>query len=166
MAATEAAILAQIRQMALTRLAGREHSRFELSQRLQAKGYETGAINEVLDALEQEGQLSDSRFVAAFIRYRMTQGQGPLKIQSALYQRGIQRDQLTTEAIAWEGDCWNALACQVRAKRFGIALPQNLTDRAKQTRFLQARGFSFAQIKYALAHHDAPLAGAWSEELS
>ena len=166
MAATETAVLAQIRQWALRRLAGREHSRFELSQKLQAKGYETTAIQGVLDTLEQEGQLSNARFVAAFIRYRMTQGQGPLKIQGALRERGIQRDQLATTVVDWEADCWNELACQVRAKKFGDSLPQPLTERAKQTRFLQARGFSFTQIKYALANHGAPLAGAWFEELS
>jgi len=45
---------------------------------------------------------------------------------------------------------WQQRASQARAKRFGQKLPANYKDRAKQSRFLQQRGFSGEQIRHIL----------------
>ena len=45
---------------------------------------------------------------------------------------------------------WRALAREVRRKKFGPALPRSYSDKAKQMRFLQYRGFGQAEIESAV----------------
>lgn len=144
---------AQIKALALKLLAGREHSRLELSRKLRLRGYSTADIEPVLAQLVQAGQLDDQRFAAAFIRSRISKGQGPLKIQHALQARGI------NQASAMLAINWEAFASQVRAKKFGAALPDDLPAQARQAQFLKQRGFLPTQIRYALKHPAADQAG-------
>jgi regulatory protein len=44
---------------------------------------------------------------------------------------------------------WFESSKAVRVKRFGDPLPADWTDKQKQMRFLQYRGFTQEQIKYA-----------------
>ena len=53
---------------ALVYLGIREHNRFELSVKLKAKGYEKDIISKVLDSLEEDGSLSEERYVRSFVR--------------------------------------------------------------------------------------------------
>ena len=53
---------------ALVYLGIREHNRFELSVKLKAKGYEKDVIGKVLDSLEEDGSLSEERYVRSFVR--------------------------------------------------------------------------------------------------
>ncbi|MBQ7508233.1 MAG: regulatory protein RecX [Spirochaetales bacterium] len=53
---------------ALVYLGIREHNRFELSVKLKSKGYEKDIISKVLDSLEEDGSLSEERYVRSFVR--------------------------------------------------------------------------------------------------
>lgn len=140
---------ATLRETAMNYLARREHSRRELEQKLAQKGYEAEDIRADLDRLVEDGLLSDARFAEAFVHARRQRGHGPLKIQAELKQRGVD-DGLIQHCLEMPDDDWYELAREARGKRFGAALPESHEQRLRQSRFLQQRGFTHAQIRAAM----------------
>ncbi len=135
----------QVRQKAIQLLARREHSRFELQQKLQQRDYPIELIQQQLTQLVEQGLLSDERFVEHYIRARSNKGYGPIRIAAELQQRGITRE-LIEHFIEPIEDQWLPLAEKVRQKRFGKNVPTDFPEQAKQMRFLQYRGFTNTQI--------------------
>jgi regulatory protein len=101
--------------------------------------------------LQQQGLLSDERFAESYLRFRRNKGHGPIRIKQELKQRGVSDDIIAAIVIEDEAE-WFDLACTVREKRFGKAFPESVTERAKQQRFLQYRGFNHQQLKHALSN--------------
>jgi regulatory protein len=147
--------LAEIRMAAMNFLAMREHSAKELRQKLERK---YAAWPELLDRVLQDliaQQLqSDERFTAAFIAMRQRQGKGSQLIRMELQERGID-SQLIAAYLDESDACWQALAVAARRKRFGPAQPVDQRDKAKQMRFLHARGFSSRHIQGAFKTDDS-----------
>ncbi len=137
------------RRRALDLLARREHSRLELKHKLLARAFVPTLVDDVLDALQADGLLDEGRFLESFIRTRIGKGQGPTRIVAELDQRGIDRGRVRAWLRGSELD-WPSLAAGVREKRFGPSRPESFADRARQTRYLQYRGFEIDQIKAAL----------------
>jgi len=137
------------RAQALRALARREHSRLELERKLAARGHDASVIALTLDRLEDSGLLDADRFCESFVRSRVARGQGPSRIARELAERGIDA-QKAGQAIGHGGDDWVALARSVRRRRFGAELPKSYQERARQSRFLQYRGFSMEQIRAAM----------------
>lgn len=146
-------LFTQAQQSAMAYLARREHSRLELRQKLARKGFTADIIDRVLMELQADHLLNETRFVESFTRHRINQGYGPVRIQSELRQRGIERE-LLAEMLDSDAPEWVERACQARQKRFGSHLPTDQREWAKQMRFLQYRGFTSAQIKRALQSVD------------
>lgn len=134
-----------IRNKALALLARREHSCLELAHKLERRGFSAEAIALVLEELVQENVLSEARFIESFIYTRQARGMGPLKICAQLKARGIKQAAILNSEI-WQSTCWQQHAVKVRIKRFGRALPQQVSQRLQQSRFLQQRGFTLEQI--------------------
>jgi regulatory protein len=134
---------------ALAFLARREHSRRELARKLAARGFPADVVGPVLDDLERSGSLADARFADNFVRSRIARGQGPQRIRAELAQRGVTNAGAGDGLAAADVD-WLATIRAVRAKRFGPELPRDYSERARQARFLQYRGFDSAQIRAAL----------------
>jgi len=103
----------------------------------------------VLDALERERLLSDERFAERYVESRIGRGFGPLRIRDELRRRGVDAA-LRDEACPERGRRWVEHARRVRRKRFGEALPAGFSERARQARFLTARGFSREQVAAAV----------------
>lgn len=140
---------ADCRRRAMDFLARREHSRWELRRKLAAAGATGDLADETLDALEQEGLLSDARFVESFVAARARKGQGPVRIYQELDRRGV--DETLIEDGIDEADIdWYDLAADVRARKFGKTVPRDFPGRAKQMRFLEYRGFDSDQIQAAI----------------
>lgn len=140
------------RLAAMRLLTRREHSCQELQQKLKNKGFDESLVEQTTDDLKQQGLLSDERFAESYLRFRRNKGHGPIRIKQELKQRGVSDDIVAATVIEDDPE-WFDLACKVREKRFGKALPENITDRAKQQRFLQYRGFNHQQLKYALTEN-------------
>lgn len=102
-------------------------------------------MHEVIAKLRSEGLQSDERFTESFIHGRTNRGYGPLRISQELKQRGVCDNLITHYLYAGEFD-WRQRAGEIREKRFGKTLPTDYKDRAKQSRFLQSRGFSGEHI--------------------
>ena len=83
------------------------------------------------------------------MRSRVAKGQGPQRIRAELAQRGI-ADAAADEVLRGADVDWLTTIRAVRRKRFGPDLPSDYTERARQARFLQYRGFNSEQIRAAL----------------
>lgn len=138
----------EARKKAMDFLARREYGQTELINKLANKGYIRQVAEQAIFKLTAEGLQSDQRFAANFVRSRISQGKGPVRMRSELGQRGID-DIGIVQAIEAAGTDWHELACTVRLKKFGDARPADFKAKAKQMRFLQYRGFEHDHIKAA-----------------
>jgi len=140
-----------VRVAAMDYLSRREHATQELFQKLLAKEeYEADEISEALARLAEQGLLSDERFTEAFINQRINRGSGPLKIRSELRQKGVS-DAMIGSLLNERDQQWQDSALAVRFKKYGLEPPGDLKETSRQTRFLQSRGFSTEQIRYAMS---------------
>jgi len=130
-------------------LARREHSSQELRRKLRARGHDDKQVDDVLAKLEANRLQSDERFTGSFVTHHARRGQGPVRIRAELRQQGISEAQIEQHLATAEQD-WARLAAEVRQRKFGAGLPSTASERAKQARFLQYRGFNSDQIRAAL----------------
>lgn len=140
----------ELRFAAMNLLARREHSRQELERKLSARTSNNALLAQVLDKLTEQGLQSDQRFAEAFVRSRITRGQGLYRIQQELRQRGV-ADSITGVALEEIEIDWFELAKETALRRFGETPTKDPKERAKRMRFLQYRGFSSDQIQYAMS---------------
>ena len=138
---TEKKVQTSIRNKAMDLLARREHSEYELRQKLKSRDYDVDAIDVALQELKQDHLLSDARYAEAYVNHRFNAGVGPVKIRYELRQKGI-ADALADEFLEPLSDRWDQLMMQQRVRKYGDAIPAGYADRMKQARFLQNRGFS------------------------
>lgn len=104
-------------------------------------------IISVVEEYQALNYLDDLRFALAFARSKLERGQGRMKIDYALAQKGVSQDLIESAWQELEPD-WFELAEQVREKKFGESLPESFEDKAKQMRFLNGRGFDFEVIRH------------------
>ena len=102
-------------------------------------------VDAVLDWLEANRYLSPERFAESRVNARAPRF-GNLRIHHELKQHSVV---LSPEAALALKDSELARACAVRERKFN-ASPQTPAERAKQGRFLMARGFSPETIRRAL----------------
>ncbi len=130
-------------------LARREHSRRELQNKLRRHAETEQQLQALLDSLEQQGLQCDQRFAESFVRSRVNRGQGLIRIQQDLRQRGVSSE-LASMALEAEAADWYQLAAKVRLKRFAGVATDDRKEYARQVRFLAYRGFDSDQIRYAM----------------
>ncbi|MCL4758032.1 MAG: recombination regulator RecX [Rhodocyclaceae bacterium] len=128
-----------LRERAIRLLAQREHSRAELERKLAPHG-SAQEIEETVDRMTELGLLSDQRFAEAWVRSHAARF-GTARLRHDLAQRGVARELIDAalNEVCPEDDLDRARA--VWRSRFGQP-PADLRERAKQGRFLQARGFA------------------------
>jgi regulatory protein len=124
---------------ALGYLSRREYSRSELSRKLAPYAEEGESIDALLDSLESEGWLSNTRFTESLINRRASR-MGAGRIVSELKRHAVGQE-LVEEVSAQLRETELARAQAVWRKKFG-SLPETPNERAKQARFLATRGFS------------------------
>ena len=130
-------------------LARREHGTQELKSKLAAKGHDVAAVDRVVEKLSAKRLVSDDRFLAGFITHHANRGQGPIRIRAELRRQGI-KDDAIDQALQQVNLDWSQVAAKVRRRKFAANPPKSLAERAKQSRFLQYRGFTADQIRAAL----------------
>lgn len=141
--------VAQAREVVLRLLGRREHSQTELLLKLRQRGFADKVAEEVIQLVAERGWQSDERFTESFVRQRLMQGDGPVKIASVAQQKGIERDQLTPLYEALEVD-WRQQCLDKLCRRFGDEpWPQDPKQQAKRMRYLQQRGFRYEHIQWA-----------------
>lgn len=140
---------AEIRARAVKLLARREHAPAELAHKLTERGYPRSAVQRVLDTLIDENLLSERRYAESVAHFRAQRGYGPQRIRAELGAKGVAEAGID-EALATVEVDWAASARAERRRRFGDAVPEDFTSKAKQMRFLQRRGFTTEQIRAAV----------------
>ena len=136
-----------LRERALLFLARREHTRDELERKLKSKAEDPALLEALLDELVRTGKLSDARFAEARTN-TLSRKFGTSRILHELKSKGVSAEaaQLAVEgARATEVE----RARETWKKRFR-APATTREEKAKQMRFLQSRGFSFAAIRAAV----------------
>ena len=140
-----------LKARALRWLANREHSKLELRTKLlRAAGdaHTAAEVDALLEQLAAQGHLSNERFVESRLHARSARF-GNRRIEQELRQHGIalgadMQAQLRSSELARAHEVW--------CKRFG-APARDPAARAKQARFLAARGFS-AEVVHRIVSGD------------
>jgi len=132
-----------LRAQAIRLLARREYARSELEHRLIAKGAPRNEVGFVLDELIAQGYLSDARYARAMATQKAG-GYSRRSIAEALKAKGIARTDIERALVEAEADDGKALRA-VWQRRFGKP-PTDEREKARQVRFLQARGFALSAI--------------------
>jgi regulatory protein len=124
---------------ALRLLSQREHSRAELERKLKTHEEEPGALVAALEDLQAKGFISDERVVESVL-HRRAATLGALRIRMELQDKGID-PALVDQAVAGLRVSELERARELWRKKYGkpAATPE---EKAKQARYLAARGFS------------------------
>ena len=140
-------------------LSRREHSRAELARKLAPHAESPEQLDQLLDALERENWLSNARFAESLVHRRASRYGAARVMQEARTHQlgGEQLADLQQRLRATEMERARA----VWQKRFGVA-PGSPEEKARQMRFLAARGFSQAVIGRLL--RDPGLSGDAADE--
>ena len=139
-----------LRVRALQCLTRRDHSRAELHAKLAIHAQSEEELAAVLEALQAEHLLSDSRYASQRAAARGTRyGNG--RLRQELRQKGVSDPDI--EAALPEAGNEGERCRAIWGKKFGHP-PQSAEERAKQMRFLQYRGFSADAIRQALRGAD------------
>jgi len=138
---------ATIYNKSLDLLSRREHSVFELIQKLKKRYGPNKLINDAIIRLQESNLLDDQRFAEAYIKVRARKGFGPRRIDAELQQRKVSEKIINQELSMIED--WNALALAAFKKKFGN-LQKDSKKILKAKSFLQNRGFSFEQIEFCI----------------
>jgi regulatory protein len=136
-----------IRKKAMDYLSRREHSRYELYQKLSKHNFERVLINEQLEKLANENLLSDQRYVEAFIDSRKRNGKGPVKISAELLERRVDEQLIYNSINEVDDDEWLGIATTVLEKKLGNNQQLDYDNQLKLMKFLSNRGFTMDQIK-------------------
>ena len=130
---------------ALRLLSGRDMSRTEFARKLSVKEFTSEEIELVAVWCQAEGYLNEVRYAENASR-RLGAKYGANRIAQTLRHKGVNDEEVAT-SIATLSDSEVARAQIIWSRKFR-ELPANATERAKQSRFLQTRGFSFDTIRH------------------
>lgn len=136
---------------ALRYLAAREHSRAELERKLKDHEETPGQLAQVLDELQSKDFINEARVVESVIHRRAARF-GASRIKYELLNKGLGAEAVT-EAVNRLKDSELERARDIWRKKFdGPALDP--AARARQMRFLAARGFGGEVIRRVVAGAD------------
>ena len=145
---------AEVREIALRYLGRREYGIEELRRKLVQRGADSQIVDKVVGDLADADLVSDQRFTEMYVRMRIRNLFGPLKIRGELRSRGIP-DQQIGEAMPEGQEIWFDSASQWARKRCQGEL--DYAGRAKIYRGLMNRGFTHEQANVALDRLDITL---------
>ncbi|HET8877020.1 MAG TPA: regulatory protein RecX [Casimicrobiaceae bacterium] len=123
-------------------LARRDYPRAALEQRLAGRGADPAEVTRTLDELERLGYLSDARFAHMLVAQKSARF-GKRAIAHAMRAQRVEATAARAALDTLAGSDELALARAVWARRFRSA-PGDERERARQIRFLIARGYGVA----------------------
>ena len=140
--------LADLWASAMAALARREHSAYEIRQKLKLKA-SSELIDELLDALLKDDLLSDERFAHMLCRSRFNKGVGPMRIAHELQQHQILAE-WSEQAMDEYAGRWVEHLQALDKRKYGDVPAADYKAWAKRARFFQGRGFTAEQIRQAI----------------
>lgn len=137
-----------LKTRALRFLARRDYGEVELARKLKPYAENPEEIAPLLNWLKTQGFLNEARFVDAAARARAPR-MGARRIGSFLRAQGVASEHIAT-TVADLRETEGQRAHALWARKFG-QLPQNIQERARQTRFLISRGFESDIVRKVLS---------------
>ncbi len=135
---------------ALDLLSRREHSVYELKQKLEnrLKDLDKAELEKTIQKLKDQDLLSDARFAAAAIKQKSSQGYGPKYIEMYLNSKNVSSSEYDFEShnINWQKICEYQISKKLRSTEI------DFKEREKISRFLSNRGFNYEIIKSAFTN--------------
>ncbi len=133
------------KSVAVRLLSRREHSAFEIRDKLHKRDFDEAEIEQAIIELQQGDWLSDERFAEAYIRMRQLKGFGPIRIAIELNERGV-KESIVEDYLQVDDESWQQTLEQQYRKKYKNKAIADYNDRAKRIRFLQYRGFALDVI--------------------
>ena len=133
------------KSIAVKLLSRREHSAFEIRDKLVKRDFSDNEIEQTISELQQGGWLSDERFAEAYIRMRQLKGFGPIRISIELNERGV-AEAIVDACLHADDESWQQTLEQQYIKKYKNKPIEDYNDKAKRIRFLQYRGFTLDTI--------------------
>ena len=131
-------------------LTRREHSEYEMRNKLKLRDFSEDEIDLTIDRLLEGNWLNEERFVEALVYSRKNKAYGPLRAINDLQSRGISDKSLIARYVEANSSEWFHIIEQYYAKHYaGIAIC-DIKEKSKRIRHLQARGFNFEHINSVL----------------
>jgi len=132
---------------ALRLLSQREHTRRELERKLARYEEGLGTLAQALDELQAKGYLNEQRAAESLVHRRAGQ-YGAMRLRQEMQEKGLARE-LIEQTLGGLKDSELLRAREVWRRRFESP-PLEAKERARQTRFLLARGFSGDVVRRVL----------------
>ena len=120
-------------------LAMREHSSFQIKNKLVGKGFDLDIIESVILEIKNNGFQSDKRYVEEYITYRQNSGYGSKKIIYELKSNGISSE-LINDSIKNFNDDYDVLFKLAKTRIIGIDFDDD-KKLAKYANNFRSRGF-------------------------
>ena len=134
---------------ALDLVSRREHSQYELIQKLNKRFPETiPIIEKVVKKLAVNNILNDERFAEMYLNSRARKGFGPKKIEMELNFKKVDSSFIANAIEEYES--WTENAQNELSKKFKGIKPTDYNSKMKQKQFLFNRGFSTQIIERIL----------------
>lgn len=149
--ASRAGFALSLKGRALRYLAAREHSRAELERKLAPHEETPGQLAQVLDELEAKDFISEARLVESVINRKAARF-GAARVRHELLGKGLGAE-LVADAMDGLKATELARAREVWRRKFGEPAA-DAAGRAKQMRFLAARGFGGDVIRRVVSSTD------------
>lgn len=135
-----------MRRAAFNALARRDHSVAELKEKLAKKSDNLELINQVIQALIDNGFVDDARLSTLLTEAKYRQGLGPHRIIGLLKSKALCADEVHA---LFSDEQWREGLMMTWGKRFSDK-PKDNKSYMQQARYLQYRGFSLEQINQFL----------------
>ncbi len=144
----------ELRARAMRLLARREHTRIELARKLKPYAENETDVDKILADFSERGLVSDTRFAEQYVHANQKKF-GNIKLAYALREKGVSTEvaqALLSDSKEIELDA----ARNVWRKKFREP-PKDASEKAKQMRFLQSRGFTSETIRnvFKASRHEA-----------
>ena len=132
--------------------AAAEHCRSEVQTKLQQWGASAGQAEDMLDQLEEQGFISETRYCEAFVNDKIRfQGWGKEKIRMSLKQKRLPSSLIEEALDAFPQEEYEErLQTIIARKAASLSESDPYLRQAKLARFLASRGFSYSDIASAL----------------
>ncbi len=134
-------------------LAGRDHSRYELVQKLRQRGFRPTAIEKAVSECERLDYINDDRTSRVYIRQLIRKGYGARRIRLDLKKKGLRGHRIQNNLSEMISDIDEPKAAErVYKKNYYRFERENDPQKRKDKiyRFLHARGFSPETIQKLL----------------
>lgn len=148
---------------ALRLLGTREHSRQELERKLRRHEEQPGSLARVLDELQAKGFIDAQRVLESVV-HRRSAKLGVARIRQELQGKGLPAEAVRDALAGLQAteldrarEVWLKKYGAGRSAPSGAASLPDAAERARQIRFLAARGFSGATIRRVVSGADTPL---------